>query len=182
MSGKFSFKILIFFLFTPIFAADFKPKIGDLIFRKGLDRDSEFISFLSKFDYSHIGVIVSLNPTNVIHATTNENNQSGVIKSEFESFIKNAKFYAVKRFENLSQESANKISEILHSHLGKAFVIASKNEPNLYCTTLLKSAFDEIYPLDLDYEILNIPFFRGEYLFPKAFWNLPDLSLIFESR
>ena len=171
MSGKsLLFKILFFILFLPIFSEGFEVKVGDLIFRRGIDKDSDIISFLSNFEYSHIGVIISISPKNA------------VIKSSFNNFIKNAKFYAIKRFNNLSNENINLVVKRLKNELGKPFILADKDEKNLYCTTLIQRAFDGVLSLNLPYEKVNVPFFSGKYLFPKAFWNLPNLQTIFISK
>jgi hypothetical protein len=187
MSGKsLLFKILFFILFLPIFSEGFEVKVGDLIFRRGIDKDSDIISFLSNFEYSHIGVIISISPEIfIIHATTSdigEESKNAVIKSSFNNFIKNAKFYAIKRFNNLSNENINLVVKRLKNELGKPFILADKDEKNLYCTTLIQRAFDGVLLLNLPYEKVNVPFFSGKYLFPKAFWNLPNLQTIFISK
>ena len=160
-------------------------KIGDLIFRKGEGLDSSLISFLSDFEYSHIGVIVETSPEVVIiHATTqddSEDRKNSVIKSSLENFAKNAKKLAVKRIEGI-EDIVDEVVIKLNENLNKPFILAPKNEDNLYCTTLIERSFSGFIPLNLKYEMVNIPIFKGLYLFPKAFWELENTKLIFKNK
>ena len=159
-------------------------RAGDLLFRKGLDADSEAIALMSGSLYSHAGVVAQISPQIfIIHAITGEQNeQNAVVKTSLENFLLNSKYYAVGRLKNLDENGTKIFVARLEKELGKPFVLAPKNEANLYCTTLIERSLEGISDLNLTYQKLSLPVFRGEYLFPEAFWQGGNLQTIFESR
>ena len=159
-------------------------RTGDLLFRKGLDADSQAIALMSGSLYSHAGVVAQISPQIfIIHAITGEQNeQNAVVKTSLENFLLNSKYYAVGRLKNLDENAAKIFVARLEKELGKPFILAPKNEANLYCTTLIERSLKGISDLNLTYQNLSLPVFRGEYLFPEAFWQGGNLQTIFESR
>ncbi|OCG75040.1 hypothetical protein A9G42_09320 [Gilliamella sp. Nev6-6] len=50
-------------------------KVGDWVFRKGIQSDSFIVNQLGGGDFSHIGMIISIQPEiKIIHATTSDDN------------------------------------------------------------------------------------------------------------
>lgn len=155
-------------------------EIADLVFRQGIDLDSSIIQDITKSPYSHIGMVVSLNPILIIHATTNDlNKQNGVILSSLEDFLKLSKQIAIKRFD-LDLKTKEKIANALLKQLGKPFILNAESN-NLYCTTLLENELSKYINLDLSYTTINVPILGGEFLFPKAFFEDNHSRLIFKS-
>ena len=119
----------------------------------------------------------------IIHAITREQNeQNAVVRTNLENFLLNSKYYAVGRLKNLDENGAKIFVARLEKELGKPFILAPKNEANLYCTTLIERSLKGISNLNLTYQKLSLPIFRGEYLFPEAFWQGGNLQTIFENR
>ena len=185
MTRIFLFFVLVIFLFffqsTHSFSALYTKKlsseilsqiqVGDFIFRKGLDGDSEFIAYLSHSDFSHIGMIISTNPIQIIHATTNDNpkHKNQVIISPLSEFLHHSQYIAVKRL-NLSKEKIVKIKKEALKYLGRDFVL-SADERKLYCTTFLEKAIQTQMDFEAKYTYVNVPFLKGYYLFPQAFFE-----------
>lgn len=153
-------------------------KTLDLVLRQGRDLDSLFISSVSNNPYSHIGVIISTNPLQVLHASSTDT-QNKVAVSEFEDFLSHAKAIAIKRYENL--QGGECILAHLKAQVGKEFKLTNDDE-RLYCTTLIEDAFKEAFELNLRYEKLAIPLIAGEYLFPKAFYEDNKSVVIYEFK
>lgn len=185
MARIFLFFVLVIFLFffqsTHSFSALYTKKlsseilsqirVGDFIFRKGLDGDSEFIAYLSHSDFSHIGMIISTNPIQIIHATTNDNpkHKNQVIISPLSEFLHHSQYIAIKRL-NLSKEKIVKIKKEALKYLGRDFVL-SADERKLYCTTFLEKAIQMQMDFEVKYTYVNVPFLKGYYLFPQAFFE-----------
>ena len=247
-------------------------KVLDIVLRAGIDLDSLLIQKLSNSPYSHIGVVISTKPLQILHASSTDT-QNKVAVSEFSYFLANAKGIAVKRymnfwgfersdeFENVKnsgvlngiesknaefinaknqgilngterqdaefenrkgrrnsrrergwerqnaelsgkgldfqnaefkngewqgvdfKSNENKAIERVISHLksqiGKEFRLFNEND-KLYCTTLIETAFNQAFTLNLAYEKLNFSLLSGEYLFPKAFYEDNKSILIYE--
>ena len=214
-------------------------KVLDIVLRAGIDLDSLLIQKLSNSPYSHIGVVISTKPLQILHASSSDT-QNKVAVSEFSYFLANAKGIAVKRYMNLwgversdevensknsgvSQDFESKNAEFknannqailqgterqntefkssesgkrldfksnenqaiervinhLKSQIGKEFRLFNESE-KLYCTTLIESAFNQAFTLNLAYEKLNFSLLSGEYLFPKAFYEDNKSVLIYE--
>ena len=160
-------------------------KVGDWIFRKGVQVDSLIAHQFSGGKFSHIGMVVSINPDiKIIHATTSddENYINQVIISSFDEFItpELAEKYAIARPNFLSEIQNQQIVNELLTKQGQAFVLASREEPHLYCTTLLYDAIIKYQPdFTVQWQHTQFPFFTGDYLFPSAFANHPDITWIY---
>ncbi len=87
-----------------------KLKVLDIVLRAGIDLDSLLISQISGSPYSHIGVVISTQPLQILHASSSDT-QNRVAVSEFEYFLAYAKGIAVKRYRYFAEfegfESAN---------------------------------------------------------------------------
>jgi len=175
------FRLFIAF-FTFLSAGEFvnlpELKVGDIIFRRGTGTDSEVIRVLSDFEFSHIGAVAEISPQiQIIHATTHDDIQKtdAVVIASFDEFTQNSANLAIMRIP-LDENQTELVQKRLFSLLGEKFVLS---ENGLYCTTLIEKAFDGIIAPNLERETLNVPFMRNSYLFPKAFWNLPNSEIIF---
>lgn len=160
--------------------------VGDWVFRQGTSLESYLIASFGAGDFSHIGIVVEVEPEiQILHATTDDlqtlSNQ--VLLSTWQQFtdVKLAKRVAVARPLFLSAEQRQNISRSLLAELGKPFVLAARDKQHLYCTTILADAIQSEYPaFNINWSWLEQPLLRGEYLHPEAFaahheldWVLP---------
>lgn len=161
-------------------------KIGDWVVRLGTVNDSRWISYLGKSEYSHIGMIVQLHPKIlVVHATTDDGESASnqVIVSELEYFLspKLAQKGAIIRPMFLNQQEKHKIAAFILNQRGRPFILSSKDEPHLYCTTLLSDSIAQFHPsFKPKWNYISAPFFKGEYLFPQAFVDYQDIKVIYQ--
>lgn len=161
--------------------------VGDWVFRSGTAQESYVIQTLSKSEYSHLGIIVSLEPqTLIVHATTNDDAQrpDQVIISTLNDFIHPAlaQHYAIVRpnFINTAQHQA--AAQWLIQQVGRPFVLTARDNPHLYCTTLVADAIQQITAdFQPRWQTITAPLFTGEYLFPQAFAEYPDLTWLYRS-
>ena len=146
-------------------------QIGDLIFRKGMNVESDIITYISHSPFSHIGMVVSLEPFSVIHATTDDdkNALNQVIISSLEDFLAQAKVVGLKRLD-LPQETRLKIAQDSLNYLTKPFVL-STDSTRFYCTTFLLDMILQKTEFEVEFINVDFAFLGGEYLFPSAFWN-----------
>lgn len=156
-------------------------KVGDIILRQGVGADSKLIQHISSSRFSHIGIIVSINPTTILHATTNDNPSklNQVLLSDINSFVSLSYAIAIKRFD-LSQEQADLIVKYLLSQVGREFVLDTTQD-KLYCTTIIESALSKHIKLDLPYTYIDIPLLRGYYLMPQSFYTNTQSKLIYQT-
>ena len=189
----------IFFLFikNPVYAlelpnsdASYKEKfsliqVGDWIFRNGVQTDSFIVKKLDGSVFSHIGMIVSVEPEiKIIHATTNdnENKPNQVIISTLTEFTAPdlAQMYAVARPNFLSDKQKKQIIEELLTKQGERFILASRDQEHLYCTTLLYDTIIKYQPdFNPEWKHAKFPLLSGDYLFPGAFANYPNITWIY---
>ena len=161
-------------------------KVGDWIFRKGVQTDSLIVNQLGGGDFSHIGMIISINPEiRIIHATTSDDeyHPNQVIVSTLAEFItpELAETYAIARPNFLSEMQKQNIVDDLLTKKGQAFVLAPREETHLYCTTLLFDSIIKFQPnFNVNWQSINFPFLNGVYLFPNAFANYPDITWIYK--
>lgn len=144
--------------------------VGDWVFRQGTSLESYLIASFGAGDFSHIGMVVEVEPEiQILHATTDDlqtlSNQ--VLLSTWQQFtdVKLAKRVAVARPQFLSAEQRQNISRSLLAELGKPFVLAARDKQHLYCTTILADAIQSEYPaFNINWSWLEQPLLRGEYL------------------
>lgn len=146
-------------------------EVGDLIFRKGLNTESDIITYISRSPFSHIGMVVSLEPFSVIHATTDDdkNAPNQVIISSLENFLAQAQAVGLRRLD-LPQEIRIAMARDSLRYLAKPFVL-STDSTRFYCTTFLLEVISQQTEFEVDFINVDFAFLGGEYLFPSAFWN-----------
>ena len=158
-------------------------ELGDLVFRLGDEFDSILISQISEFKYSHIAIVVNLEPLILLHATTTgeSGGENAVILSEFDEFLSHARTLGIARINFLNSSQKTELVNALKNRLGESFILAKKDELNLYCTTLIQSEIRKIYPaFSPRYTHIDAPVFNGEYLTPKAFWEYDKIEVIYD--
>lgn len=160
-----------------------KLQIGDFVYRLGHGFESQIIAYASSFKYSHIGYIVELNPTKIIHSTTDDDkyHKNQVIKSTLDDFIKNADSIAIQRVDYLSAKDKLQIAKSLAKRIGEPFVLLPKNQKNLYCTTLLEQEINKVHTFKPKYQYVDVALLKGNYLFPKSFYELNRTKIIYVS-
>lgn len=174
-------------LFTALFlcpisiASELQLDVGDIVLRSGINVDSIIIQKLSNSRYSHIGVITQIHPTIiVVHATTDDNPEkpNQVIETSYETFIA-AEFsndHLVIRPNFLSSEEKHIFANAIQKKVGEPYVLKSKENDNLYCTTLLEQPLITLRPnILLDWQNIDFGPFHGEYLFPDAFIKIEGI-------
>lgn len=146
-------------------------EVGDLIFRKGLNTESDIITYISRSPFSHIGMVVSLEPFSVIHATTDDdkNAPNQVIISSLKDFLAQAQAVGLRRLD-LPQEIRIAMARDSLRYLAKPFVL-STDSTRFYCTTFLLEVIAQQTEFEVDFINVDFAFLGGEYLFPGAFWN-----------
>lgn len=165
-----------------------KLQIGDLVLRKGTVLDSSIITHLSKSNYSHIGIISALTPQIMVtHATTDDEltHKDAVVTTPLKLFLAKAfsKQTAIIRLNFIDDEKAKLIVDKVKQKLGYPYYITGdKYSPKkLYCTSLLYDAIKEVYPkFSLQYQHINQPIFKGDYLFVEAFFQIKDKTLLYQ--
>lgn len=160
-------------------------ELGDLVFRLGDEFDSALIAQISASKYSHIAIVVNLEPLTLLHATTTgeSGGENAVILSEFDEFLLHARNIGVARINFLNSSQKMELVNALKMRLGEKFVLAKSTEENLYCTTLIEREIRKIYPaFSPRYIHIDAPIFNGEYLAPKAFWEYDEIEILYESK
>lgn len=152
-----------------------KLAIGDFIVRQGTSYESEIIKRLSGSAYSHVGLIVQINPQIlIIHATTDDkiDKQNQVIISTLPEFIqpKLADGWAVYRNVKLTNEEIANLTNKAKEQMGKSFVLSVKGEQThgVYCTTLIANYLPMHIYQSLQWQNIDVPSLSGDILYPKA--------------
>lgn len=163
-----------------------KVRVGDWVVREGTGYESALIKKLSQSQYSHIGIISQVSPDiQIIHATTDdlEYQKDQVIKTNFEHFTdqSRAHSWAIIRLSLLSSDEHEQIVAKIKSDLGKPFVLDIKQQPHLYCTTLIAEKLPLLVQNQLQWGRIEIPGLKGEILFPVALMDLHDSHIIMTS-
>lgn len=159
--------------------------VGDLIFRHGDVADSLFIANLSKFKYSHVGVVVDVFPDIlIVHATTSryDKDENGVILSKLDDFLSHAIDFGIARIDFLDKNNIKLFVSGIKSRVGESFVLDKKDNPNLYCTTLIEQELTKVISFMPKYQMIQLFLFEGEYLFPKALWEYDGINPIYENK
>ena len=151
-------------------------EVLDLVLRAGVDLDSLLIRQISNSPYSHIGVVISTKPLQILHASSSDTKNKVAI-SDFSYFLAHTKAIAIKRYENLANKE--QIINYLKAQVGKDFKLTN-NKDALYCTTLIEKAFKQ--DLSLSYKNIDMSLLSGKYLFPKAFYDDNKSALIYEFK
>lgn len=172
------------FLCVFSYANDTALAIGDIVLRTGSNMDSLAIQKLGKVQYSHIGIITQTDPEIiVVHSTTDDdpNHTNQVITTPFEVFTspKFARNFLIIRPSFLTLNEKLSLAKNIHSKLGAPYILKSREEENLYCTTLIEQPLLQLRP-NIQLEWRNIDFgpFQGSYLFPDTFMNIEGMEIL----
>ena len=173
----------------PVFQTATLPPlaVGDWVFRAGTSAESQFIQTLSKSEFSHIGMVVSLQPEPlIVHATTDDDPQRSdqVLASTLSEFIapQFAHSFAIARPRFVTEQENQRAAQRVLQQLQQPFVLAERSSEHLYCTTLLADALQHTaIPFQPAWQQVNAPFFSGEYLFPSAFADYPEIDWLYHS-
>lgn len=161
--------------------------VGDWIFRSGTSTESQLIQTLSNSEFSHIGMVVSVQPEPlIVHATTNDDPQRSnqVLSSTLNEFIepKLARHFAIARPSFVTAEENQEAAQQLLQQLGRPFVLSERGNEHLYCTTLIADALQHsAVPFKPEWQQINAPLLSGEYLFPSAFAHYPEIKWLYHS-
>lgn len=161
--------------------------VGDWIFRAGTSAESHLIQTLSDGEFSHIGMVVSLQPeTLIVHATTDDDPQrtNQVLTSTLHDFIdtQRAHNFAIARPHFVTEEENQRAADRVLKQLQQPFILAERSSEHLYCTTLLANALDNTtIPFQPKWQQVNAPLLSGEYLFPNAFADYPGIEWLYRS-
>lgn len=162
--------------------------VGDWVFRAGTSSESQLIQTLSNSQFSHIGMLVSLQPEPlIVHASTDDDPQRAnqVLSSTLSEFIepKLARHFAIARPSFLTAQENQQAAQHALQQLGQPFVLAERGSEHLYCTTLLADALQHsATAFQPQWQQINAPLLRGEYLFPEAFADYPEIEWLYRSK
>ncbi len=163
-------------------------QVGDWVLRSGTSADSRLIKSLSQSRFSHIGIVVQTQPhVLVVHATTDDEpaKPNQVLMSTLADFAaaRRADGLAVVRPRFLSAEQRTATARYAAARQGHAFSLQSRENNPFYCTTLLLDAIrQQNAAFQPQWQYLDVPVFRGDYLFPQAFlqadvdWIYADMA------
>ncbi len=122
-----------------------------------------------------------------MHASTDDDPQRSnqVLSSTLNEFIdpQLARSFAIARPKFVRAEEQQQAALWLSKQLRKPFVLADRSHPHLYCTTLLVDALQQTkQPFQPAWQTITAPMFSGEYLFPQAFADYPDIEWLYRSK
>lgn len=172
------------FLCVFSYANDTALAIGDIVLRTGSNMDSLAIQKLGKVQYSHIGIITQTDPEIiVVHSTTDDdpNHTNQVITTPFEVFTspKFARNFLIIRPSFLTLNEKLSLAKNIHSKLGAPYILKSREEDNLYCTTLIEQPLLQLRPnIQLEWHNIDFGPFKGSYLFPDTFMNIEGMEIL----
>lgn len=158
--------------------------IGDIVLRAGSNMDSLAIQKLGKVQYSHIGIITQIEPEIiVIHSTTDDDadHLNQVIATPFEIFTspKFARNFLIIRPNFLTLDEKLNLASDIHSKLGAPYLLKSREEENLYCTTLIEQPLLQLRQnIELEWHNIDFGPFKGSYLFPDTFMNIEGMEIL----
>ena len=158
--------------------------IGDIILRSGTTMDSLAIQKIGKVKYSHIGIITQIEPEIiVVHTTTDDdpNHPNQVITTSFDIFTspKFAHAFLIIRPNFLNDDEKIILANTIQSKIGEPYVLKSREENNLYCTTLIEQPLLKLRPnIQLEWHTIDIGPFQGSYLFPDTFMNIKGMEIL----
>lgn len=163
----------------PLWPAPADLQVGDWVFRSGTAGDSRWIKHFSGGAYSHVAMVVQTSPqVLLVHATTDDEpaRRDQVIVSSWAHFasadLSNALGVARPLFLTAEQRAAS--ARHAAARVGQPFVMGSRQDRHLYCTTLLLDAVRHHAPqFQPRWQTLDVPVLRGEYLFPNALAAAP---------
>ena len=161
--------------------------VGDWVFRAGTSAESRLIQTLSASEFSHIGMVVSLQPEPLIaHATTDDDPQrpNQVLTSTLNAFIdpQLARSFAIARPRFATEDENKRAAAQVLQQLQQPFVLAERSTEHLYCTTLLAAALHHTaQPFQPKWQQVNAPLLSGEYLFPRVFADYPGVEWVYRS-
>ncbi|MFT0213054.1 YiiX/YebB-like N1pC/P60 family cysteine hydrolase [Pseudomonas sp. F1_0610] len=167
--------------------AKYNLAVGDLIFRAGTGYESQIIQKLSGSTWSHLGVVVAVEPKiQIIHATTDDRPEqlNQVIQSTLAEFTDKrlALTWKAYRIKSLTLVEREILITELKKQLGQPFILGAADEPHRYCTTLIADAL----PIRLSQKLLwtetSFIGFQGQLLYPHAFLQLESLVSIDNSQ
>ncbi len=133
-------------------------------------------------------MIVSLQPEPlIVHATTDDDplRTNQVLSSKLSEFIapKLARHFAIARPLFVTEQEKQHAATWLLKQLKQPFVLAERGSEHLYCTTLLVEALQHsTQHFQPKWQQINAPLFSGEYLFPQAFADYPEVEWLYRSK
>ena len=157
---------------------------GDIILRDSRSLIGSQFKMMSQHDkrYSHAGIIRKENDVLYVYHMANENGQSGLIKTPFNTFTNNAvcRSYEIVRYPMQEQARSNFISQIefviQHKiHFDDEFLL---NNQSYYCSELIANLVNT-------YSSIRIPYSQiGDYKYyaiDNLYYHLP-VQLIYKSN
>lgn len=159
-------------------------QMGDWVLRSGISADSRLIQSVSKSRFSHIGIVVQTQPQVLVaHATTDDevDKPNQVLITPLADFASayRADGLAVLRPRFLTPQQRMATAHAAAQQKGRAFILQPREKTHFYCTTLLLNAIVEQHAaFQPQWQRLDVPVFRGEYLFPQAFTQA-DVEWVF---
>lgn len=161
--------------------------VGDWVLRAGTAPESAFIQSISQGDYSHIGMLVGLEPEPlIVHATTDDDptRLNQVLISPLHDFISPAlaQHFAIVRPHFITPQQQQAAADWLLEQVSRPFVLSARDNPHLYCTTLLADALQAAnVSFTPQWQHIKAPLLSGEYLFPNAFAEYEGIEWVYRT-
>ena len=179
-------RLLLFLILLPLqLCAAVAPEnlaVGDWVFRAGTGRESALIRYLDGGEYSHIGIVVAVTPEiRIVHATTDDDpaRPNQVINSSLAEFTdpRLAGNIAAARPLFLEKAEREQLAENVAAQIGKPFQLVAREHAPRYCTTIIYDALIALRPATAArWRHIDLPLLEGDYLFPQALAELPELE------
>ena len=164
---------------------------GDLVFRRGIGLASQFVLLADKKGmYSHIGIVVlAENKYKIVHAVPGEPDSKGsedrVKIDDIDTFFANdrAKSGAIMRIGNdsIALHAAKEALRIYNKGMLFDHKYNLRDTSQMYCTELIHFVYSRA-GIDLTEgrrNIINLPSFSGEYIFPSDIQQNTSIKTIY---
>ena len=146
--------------------------MGDWVFRSETSAESQLIQNLSHSEFSHIGMVASLQPELlIVHATTDDDPQRSdqVLASTLSEFIapQFAHSFAIARPRFVTEQENQRAAQRVLQQLQQPFVLAERSSEHLYCTTILADTLQHTaIPFQPAWQQVNAPFLAANIYSP----------------
>lgn len=167
------------------FAGDnFAFQNADLLFVRGTSWRARIVRLLGGRDeeFSHVGIISTVEETQVIHATPTAGNGSGegvVVSEDLNVFLSRGNFtvaalFRIKQAEsNLTEAAVTKAQQLAIERVPFDHQFSLSSTDRLYCTELVLEVFRSV-----GVELLSFEQLRGRILLPSTLAESAEIELI----
>lgn len=149
-------------------------KVGDFILRTGRQYESRVIRQVDNSPYSHVAYVTQVNPQVwVVHTATDEvpGKPYQVVKERLSAFLDSnkAEGFAVYRPDFMNIPDRELTASELERMVGQPFILASREKPHRYCSTIIRDAVRKRYPgYNPQWKQIAYKGWKGVFLTPSS--------------